>query len=162
MDVTDPPTSARRRWRHRVAAQRRLLLVGVAALGIAVTPLSLPSMGPMDRRVRIRASMAGFAPAVVRVNRGDRVTVELVSTDVVHGLHLDGYGLSVTADPGQPATLTFVAGRSGTFRFRCSVTCGSLHPFLMGRLQVESNGLLWRTMAIAGLIAAAAIARARR
>jgi len=59
---------------------------------------------------------------------GDHVTIDLVSTDVVHGLYLDGYDLNVTADPGQTATLSFVADRSGSFRFRCSVTCGALHP----------------------------------
>jgi heme/copper-type cytochrome/quinol oxidase subunit 2 len=99
--------------------------------------------------------MTGFTPAVISVNPGDSVTVELVSNDVVHGLYLDGYGMSVEADPGQPAALTFVADRHGTFRFRCSVTCGPLHPFLIGKLQVGSRDLLWRAAAIAGLITAA-------
>lgn len=106
--------------------------------------------------------MAGFNPAAITVRAGDRVTLELVSTDVVHGLYLDGYGLSVTADPGQPASLAFVADRPGTFRFRCSVTCGPLHPFLVGKLHVGSNGVLWRAVAIAVLIAAATLWRGRR
>lgn len=106
--------------------------------------------------------MAGFTPAAIAVNPGDRVTVELVSTDVVHGLYLDGYGLSVTADPGQPAVLTFVADRPGTFRFRCSVTCGPLHPLLVGKLHVGSNGVLRRAAAIAALIAAATLWPVRR
>jgi hypothetical protein len=79
--------------------------------------------------------------------------MELVSTDVVHGLHLEGYDLQVSAEPGQTATLSFTAGRTGTFRFRCSVTCGPLHPFMIGKLKVGNNNLFWRGLAIAALAA---------
>jgi hypothetical protein len=41
-------------------------------------------------------------------------------------------------------TTDFVAGRQGSFRFRCTVTCGNLHPFMIGRNQVGQNALLWR------------------
>ncbi len=99
--------------------------------------------GTSPRTIRIEASQYQFAPGMVHVNRGDLVTLELVATDVVHGLYLDGYGLQMTADPGQTERLTFVAGRSGTFRFRCSVTCGAMHPFMIGKLRVGHNPLLW-------------------
>jgi nitrous oxide reductase len=74
----------------------------------------------------------------------DRVTIELTATDVVHGLSIDGYNLSTTADPGQTARLTFIADQEGSFRFRCTVTCGNLHPFMIGKLHVGQNTLLWR------------------
>ena len=161
MRATGLRTSGSRRWRRPVTANR-VWLVAAAAFGIAVAPLPLSSARPEERRVRIEAGMAGFTPATIAVNPGDRVTVELVSTDVVHGLYVDGYGLSVMADPGQPAALTFVADRPGTFRFRCSVTCGPLHPFLVGKLHVGSKGILWRAAAIAALIAAATVWPVRR
>lgn len=90
-----------------------------------------------------------YTPAVLQVNPGDEVTIELSSTDVVHGLYVDGYDISVTADPGQPASLTFIANRAGSFRLRCSVTCGALHPFMIGKLQVGSNLLFWRGIGLA-------------
>lgn len=161
MGATGRPTYRNRRWPWPVPANR-VWLVTAATIGVAVAPLPLSSARPAQRRVRIEASMAGFDPATISVRRGDHVTVELVSTDVVHGLYLDGYGLSVTADPGQAATLTFVADRPGTFRFRCSVTCGPLHPFLMGKLHVGANGVLWRAAVIAALIAAATLWPVRR
>ena len=86
---------------------------------------------------------------MLQVNPGDIVSIKLASTDVVHGLYVDGYDISVTADPGQPATLSFVADRPGTFRLRCSVTCGALHPFMTGKLRVGSNLLLWRGIGLA-------------
>jgi len=93
------------------------------------------------------------------------VTLEVEAVDMVHGIYVDGYGLSVTADPGQTARLTFVADRAGSFRFRCSVACGDLHPFMIGRLRVGPNPLLIRAVAamtvviVSGLIYAGALFR---
>jgi plastocyanin len=126
-------------------------LFGLAALAIAAVPAPVWGGPPTHRHVRIEASQFEFLPAEVRVNPGDRVTLELVSRDVVHGLYVDGYAVQVAADPGQPATLTFTAGEPGTFRLRCSVTCGPMHPFMIGKLRVGPNWLLWRGLALAGL-----------
>lgn len=125
----------------------------MAAVVVAFVPVPAAARRPAERRVRIEATARGFEPPEVRVNRGDRVTLHLVSADVVHGLYLDGYGLAVTADPGQSDSLTFVADRSGAFRFRCSVSCGALHPFLIGKLTVGRNDLFWRATGFALLMA---------
>jgi heme/copper-type cytochrome/quinol oxidase subunit 2 len=85
------------------------------------------------------------------VDPGDRVTIQLVSTDVVHGLYIDGYAISVEADPGRSATLTFTANKSGSFRVRCSVTCGAMHPFMIGKLSVGTNQWLYRSIGLAVL-----------
>jgi len=110
---------------------------------------------PVERTFQIEASQFAYSPAVLSVNPGDRVTIELLATDVVHGLSIDGYKLETTSDPGQTARLTFVADRQGSFRFRCTVTCGNLHPFMIGKLQVGQNELLWRgaLLAVLALIA---------
>lgn len=134
------------------------LLVAAAALAIALAPLPWRASRPADRAYRIEAGDFAYHPAVLHANPGDRVTLQLVSRDVVHGLHLDGYGVEIQADPGQSASLTFVADKAGTFRFRCSVTCGALHPFMIGKLQVGPPLLLWRAAGLA-LLAAAAGAR---
>jgi heme/copper-type cytochrome/quinol oxidase subunit 2 len=118
--------------------------LALVAVSLAFVPIPAPTAAPAEHRLRVEASSFAFAPAVLSVNPGDRVTIELVSTDVVHGLYLDGYGLSVSADPGQTAYLSFIAERPGTFRFRCSVTCGALHPFMIGKLKVGYDDLLWR------------------
>jgi len=119
-------------------------VLSVAALLVAFVPLADSSVTPAERSFRVEAGNFAYSPAELHVDPGDEVTIELVSTDVIHGLYVDGYDLSVEADPGQPATLTFTADRPGTFRLRCSVTCGALHPFMIGKLQVGSNPLLWR------------------
>ena len=124
-----------------------------AVLGLAIMFFHFPShLGPaVEHTFLIEASRFAYTPSILKVNRGDRVTIELVSTDVVHGLSVDGYGLEVASDPGQTARLTFVADRSGTFRFRCSVTCGPLHPFMIGKIQVGDNTLWWRAAGLSFL-----------
>ena len=135
----------------------RWLMIGLIALAIAVVPFPIASAAPTDRHVRIEASSFQYTPEAITVNPGDHVTIDLAATDVVHGLYIDGYELNVTADPGQTASLSFVADRSGTFRFRCSVTCGALHPFMIGKLNVGSNELLWRGLGFAMLAAVAGV-----
>jgi len=126
-------------------------ILGAAALLVAFAPLPHSTPTPTERTFHVEAGDFAYSPAVLHVNTGDEVTIELVSTDVVHGLYVDGYNVSVEADPGQPATLSFIADNSGTFRLRCSVTCGALHPFMVGKLQVGSNLLLWRGIGLAFL-----------
>lgn len=111
-------------------------------------PIPASASTPAEHIFHIEASRFEYSPAVLSVNPGDKVTIELVSTDVVHGLAIDGYDLSTTADPGQAARLTFTADRQGSFRFRCTATCGNLHPFMIGKLQVGQNTLLWRAVGL--------------
>jgi heme/copper-type cytochrome/quinol oxidase subunit 2 len=130
------------------------LLAGLA-LAVMFVPIPAAAVIPSERTFHIEASRFQYSPAVLQVNPGDRVTIELIATDVVHGLSIDGYNLAVTADPGQTSRLSFIADRRGSFRFRCTVTCGNMHPFMTGKFQVGQNTLLWRAIALSGLALAA-------
>ena len=136
--------------------QRRWQTAGVVlalVLAALLLPLPFSSPQPQERRLTISARSFAFEPGTVRVNRGDTVIVTLEATDVVHGVYVDGYGVSGIAEPGRPGQLTFVADRIGAFRFRCSVACGRLHPFMIGKLVVGPN-LTWLRAAVATLITA--------
>ena len=132
------------------------ILFFLAALLILFLPLPLQAGTPVDRVIRVEASTYQFTPEEISVNPGDRVTIELAATDVVHGFSLDGYDFSITAEPGKTVSKTFVADKSGTFRFRCSVPCGNLHPFIIGKLQVGSNTLFMRALGLGFLAILAA------
>lgn len=125
-----------------------LLLIGVALL-ILFIPIPQKTTAPIDRYFEINASTFQFVPGEITVNPGDRVTIKLISHDVVHGLALDSSDFELKAEPGVPAVGTFVADHAGVFRFRCTVTCGNLHPFMLGKLRVGSNFLLIRGIALA-------------
>ena len=129
----------------------RLLLMACFGLAVAMLPAPAGSRSPLDRTIRLEASSYQYTPAILKANPGDRVTLELASTDVVHGIYIDGYDLELRADPGQTQKITFVADKEGSFRLRCSVTCGPLHPFMIGKLQVGQNWLLWRAVVLAFL-----------
>jgi heme/copper-type cytochrome/quinol oxidase subunit 2 len=135
---------------------RASAILAVAALAVLLLPVPGSRQLPSYRTVRVDAEAYAYTPAVVEVAYGDTVEIELVSNDVVHGIYIEGYDLSVSADPGQTARLRFVADRGGSFRFYCSVSCGPLHPFMSGRLKVGGGGLFWRAAGIV-LIGAAAL-----
>lgn len=126
-----------------------LLLLATAGLVVAFAPLPVPAVAPRERSFWIDAQQFAYSPSELTVNPGDSVTIQLVSTDVVHGLYIDGYDLAVEADPGQTATLTFTADKPGSFRFRCNVTCGAMHPFMIGKLTVGTNDWLMRSAGLA-------------
>ena len=134
------------------------LVIGVAALAVAFAPLPGGEHSqPAARTIRVEASQFSYSPSVISVNPGDTITIQLLSTDVVHGLYVDDYGVSVEADPGQTATLTFNADRPGSFRIRCNVTCGAMHPFMIGKLNVGRN-TSWRRSVGLVLVGMAGIA----
>ena len=128
-----------------------LLLLAMVGLVVAFAPLPVQPIAPQERTFQIDARQFAYSPSGLNVNQGDTVTIQLVSTDVVHGLYVDGYDVSVQADPGQTATLTFVADKPGSFRFRCNVTCGAMHPFMIGKLTVGTNGWLYRSIGLSAL-----------
>lgn len=105
----------------------------------------------------IEASSFAYQPAEIQVNQGDRVVLEFTSADVVHGLAIDGYSVNLEAEPGHSARAEFVAAQPGTFRFRCSVTCGPLHPFMVGQLSVAPNWPFWRAAALAVVVSLGAL-----
>jgi heme/copper-type cytochrome/quinol oxidase subunit 2 len=135
-----------------MSSQAILFLLVLAGLVVAFAPLPVQTIAPAEREIRIEASQYAYNPGEINVNPGDKVTIHLVSTDVVHGLYVDGYGVSVKADPGQTATLTFVADKPGSFRLRCNVTCGAMHPFMIGKLHVGPNTWLYRSIGLAILV----------
>ena len=142
-------------------ARFALLLFVLTGLVVAFAPLPVPPSAPREWTFRIDARQFAYSPSELKVNPGDQVTIELVSQDVVHGLYVDGYNVSVEADPGQTAALSFIADKAGSFRFRCSVTCGAMHPFMIGKLTVGRNDWLYRSigLAVIALLGVTVIAR---
>jgi len=129
----------------------RVALVGVVSISVLALvlgtflPVALASGEGEEREFILEASRFSYSPNRLRVNLGDTVILRLRPQDVSHGLYLDGYNLKTRAMPAVPGVpggegvITFVADTPGQFRFRCAVTCGPLHPFMIGQLNVESG-----------------------
>ncbi len=137
---------------------RREVRIAVITLLLVIAAMLIPlpwlaPMPPQARTIQVRARQFAYEPSVIQVQRGDTVTIHLESLDAAHGFYVDGYAVDLQAEPGKSAQATFVADREGKFRIRCSVSCGALHPFMIGELQVEPNAPFARA-ALATLVAA--------
>jgi heme/copper-type cytochrome/quinol oxidase subunit 2 len=133
--------------------------------GLALLVLLAPwpfTPAPVTRDVTLAAAQFAFDPPVLRVNRGDRVRLTLRATDVVHGFHLDHYGIDTRVEPGLSRRVEFVADRPGKFRYRCSVSCGLLHPFMTGELVVSPNLAFIRAVGLTLVALAATLFSLRR
>ena len=120
----------------------KVLLFGICALSlfwILSFGICHLSFAQEEKFFEIKAKRFVYTPNIIRVNRGDLVRIRLISEDVTHGLFIDGYGVNTSAHPGQEGYLEFVADKPGRFSFRCSVTCGEFHPYMIGYLIVEQN-----------------------
>lgn len=115
-------------------------LMVLAGLGGGILWARRP-LGTSEREFHVTARQFAYDPPILRVNRGDRVTIKAESKDVLHGLYIDGYDIDQVLRPGVPVQFTFVANKEGKFGLRCSNTCGVLHPFMIGTLIVEPNYL---------------------
>jgi heme/copper-type cytochrome/quinol oxidase subunit 2 len=118
---------------------------------------SVQQAPPQERNFTITAHKYAYDPPVLQVNRGDRIHIRLVAQDVTHGFYLEGYDVDAKMRPEndtfwarkpsqggdykEVAEISFVASRPGKFRYRCSITCGYMHPFMQGELIVRPNYL---------------------
>lgn len=138
-------------WLRRPFLYRAGILMGLIAV-ILLAPAPTRATTPRVHHITLDASRFAYTPGTIKVNPGDQVTIELRSLDVLHGLAIDGYAFELQAEPGQPDQYTFTAGEPGVFRMRCSVTCGNMHPFMVGKFQVGGNDLLWRAAFALGVL----------
>lgn len=118
----------------------RSVLSGLVVLFVltAFSPLS-SAQAPAEKFFEIKAKKFSYTPNIIYVNQGDLVKIRLISEDVHHGLYIDRYEVQATAYLGQEGSLTFVADKTGRISFRCAVTCGEFHPYMVGYLAVEPN-----------------------
>jgi len=89
------------------------------------------------KEFKMIARQFSFSPSKIEVNRGDNVKLVITSTDVTHGMSIPQYGINEILPPGRAVNIEFMADKSGTFRFPCTVSCGSGHRSMMGRLVVK-------------------------
>ena len=143
----------------RIRVPNGLLVALLLLLGGSAGFLSVyfHKAAPQERSFTITGHKYAYDPPIIHVNQGDRVRIRLVAKDVTHGFYLEGYDLDAKVRPENPTfwlrrpsrkadyqeveEINFVANRTGKFRYRCSLTCGYMHPFMQGELIVRPNYL---------------------
>lgn len=78
-----------------------------------------------------------FSPALIEVNKGDKVELHMQSTEGTHGIALLEFDVSETLREGEDIHAEFIADKTGTFNFFCTVPCGRGHGGMRGLLVVK-------------------------
>jgi plastocyanin len=119
-----------------------------------------PKAGPQraaeapPRIIAMTAKDFEFDPAVVQLKVGDKVRLQVVSTDRTHGLHISAFpdGAKVNTAPGlafifgedcwklkkgESVPVDIEATEPGTYSFQCCKSCGTGHKRMKGQIIVE-------------------------
>jgi cytochrome c oxidase subunit II len=135
-------------------------LLGSLALVLALTASprhqapSTATTAQKTQSIQVTADKYTFTPSEIHVHEGTRVQFTLHCVDKAHGVKFDVYpegtkkkgepGLQFDGKPqtskiekGENGSVTFVAVRTGTYDFKCSVFCGLGHGRMKGKLIVD-------------------------
>ena len=140
-----------------VAVILLMITAGIAMTRTSLADDSKPASGQIDKEFTIWARQFDFTPAVITVQQGDHVRVNLKTADVSHGWYIDGYDINIKVSGGETESVEFVADKAGTFKIRCSVTCGPFHPFVAGKFVVQQSPNIIPWLIMAGVAAVAAV-----
>jgi cytochrome c oxidase subunit II len=126
-----------RSWQHLAAAAA---LFTVAAGSAGRTTASVAPR-PAVKEFTIVAERYKFTPNRIEVNQGDTVRITVKSADGTHGFAIKKMKIEETVPKGgQPVTIEFVAGASGSFAITCSEYCGRGHSQMKGTIEVAAAG----------------------
>lgn len=115
-------------------------------------------MEPISRNIVIKARQYSYIPSKIEVNKGDTLHIKLISLDVTHGFYLEGFDIDAEINANiktfrfrHPSEgynwkdtneILLIVNKTGKYRYRCSHTCGTMHPFMQGEMIVKPNNLL--------------------
>lgn len=83
------------------------------------------------------AQIFSFAPAVMTVPVGAKVTFYVTSPDVVHGFSVADTDVNMMVVPGWVNTATHTFHRRGTYLLLCNEYCGLGHQNMAARVEVK-------------------------
>jgi cytochrome c oxidase subunit 2 len=118
---------------HRVLS----LLALVAACGsLGYLGGAAAAYAPPGRVIRIVARRFAYSPDTITVKKGQAVTLEFVTRDVLMGFNAPDIPARTDIPPGAVTRITFTPQKAGTFPFLCDIFCGSGHETMNGTLKV--------------------------
>ena len=143
---------------NRTKAWILIILTFIMAVAISLSFQLFPSE-TRTHNISMEAKKYGYSPSRIIVNKGDKIVLKPTSLDATHGFLLDGHPVEfimrkgaaflkytwededgkLQADWDRVSEVEFVTDKAGKFTFRCTQTCGNLHPFMTGELIVKPN-----------------------
>ena len=103
----------------------------------ATESTNTPVVANTTKSFSLTAKKWSFSPSTITVNKGDTVKLTITSTDVTHGFFLPDFDVNSTLTAGKTTTVTFIASKTGSFTYSCSVYCGDGHSEMSGVLIIK-------------------------
>ena len=106
-----------------------------------------PETAGIERRgnkvhVRLMSQAPSYSMPVIKVKKGDEVTITLTNHDKVedltHGCALPTYNVNFIVNPQETKSVTFKADHAGAFWLYCTHFCHALHLEMRSRFLVEA------------------------
>lgn len=83
--------------------------------------------------IKVMAKDFEYDKKVIHVKKGDKVRITLQSDDGGHGFALPAFNVNIQGNK----SAEFIADKTGTFEYHCSIVCGTGHSKMTGKLIVE-------------------------
>jgi len=116
--------------------RRLVLAAGVAGVAAVAGGTLAFAQAAKPRVVKIRAKRFTYTPSTVNLKKGQPVTFEMTTEDIVMGLNIPDFNVRSDIVPGKTMKMTFTPDKTGTFTFLCDIFCGDGHETMSGTLVV--------------------------
>ncbi|MDR4949783.1 cupredoxin domain-containing protein [Neobacillus cucumis] len=83
--------------------------------------------------IKVMAKDFEYDKKEIHVKKGDKVRITLQSDDGGHGFALPAFNVNIQGNK----SAEFIANKTGTFEYHCSIVCGTGHAKMTGKLIVE-------------------------
>lgn len=90
-----------------------------------------------SRVIEITAKRFAFAPEQITLKKGETVTLQLHSEDVVHGFFMRKLKIDTEVEPGRTTDVTITPDTAGTYTTICDHFCGANHGNMKMTIVVE-------------------------
>lgn len=92
--------------------------------------------GRTERTIHMGVRQYVWEPATITAKKSELVRLIIHNADVKHGLVIPDLGVNQDVPP-DGAVVEFMASKTGTFEFFCSVWCGEGHMEMRGKIVIQ-------------------------
>jgi cytochrome c oxidase subunit II len=118
---------------------RKILALGlITGLGLWTAPVRARAQAA-PQVITISASKFQFTPNHITLVKGQPVTLQLTSSDRVHGFMIRPLKIDTDVKPGKVTAITVTPQTAGTFKAICDHYCGLGHGGMKMTVVVEES-----------------------
>lgn len=117
--------------------RRIVVICFLIGLATALTNLQVTKAQEQPRTIEIHAKRYAFTPSELTLQKGETVTLRLISDDVPHSLQVPGLKINSPIVKGHPTDVIITPESAGDFKGKCGRFCGSGHGSMIFNVHVK-------------------------